>query len=231
MRAALRHAATQRGVLLDGVRRQCGGVMPKYHINFARGFALWDGSLIPVAAIPSMTGTLNLGPEGHTIASLSNALTIPVTLPYPHSGVLAYRRGADSGVAENISYVAAGATQHHTRIVINASDQARFEVTTAGVTEAGIAASAASLTSAVLVRSVYRAGANDAQAARSQNGNNVTFGTADTGVTAPNAPDTWFLGVGNDGVTSNFRGTIHSASLVSGAFTDGNIAAACAAFR
>lgn len=232
MRAVTRHAALQRGRLLDSIRRQCGGVVPKYHINFARNFALWNGTFLSrVSDVPGLTGTLNLGPGGHTIAALANGLAIPITLPYPHSGVVAWRRGTDSGLDEDIHWVSAGATDHYTRCFVDSTDQGRLEVATAGAQEASLVASAMSVSVNVFVRSAYRVGAHDVQAARAQNGGGVVFSTADTLVTEPNAPDTWFLGVQNNSTTSNFRGTIHSASLVAAKFTDGNIAAACAAFN
>jgi hypothetical protein len=204
--------------------------MPAYHLDFARDVSYINGTLSRgIASVAGLSGTLNLGPEGHTIASSANVLSLPISgVTFPHGGIVAFRRTADSGLDEPVAFTATGLLDY-SGIQISTADQARAYVIANAVQEASIAASGTSIVN-VLVRSAYRVAVNSAQAARSQAGSVVAFGTEDVGVAVPATPDTWYIGSDAAGALLNFRGAIRSASLFAGTVTDAHIAAAAAHF-
>jgi hypothetical protein len=230
MRAAQRNAVTQRGVFLDDIRRRCGGDTPWYHIDFARNFAICAGVNVgPVSAIPSLTGTLVLGADGHSVSSVGTSLVFPVSdVTFPYRVLLSYMRQVDTGGAERICTLDDGTVNELVRYTVSTTDTGAFVVLDGGVQQANVTSTAAlTPVPAPFVRLAARAATNSVQTARSSDGIGQ-LGTEDVSATMPASPTHARIGIDVAG-THSFTGIIRSFSIVLGAGTDGNLAAAAVA--
>lgn len=185
-----------------------GGFTPLYFVDFQANQAIINGAQVGrVANIPSLTGTLNLGPSGHTVASNSNILVMPATgVTYPCTMVVQFTR-TTGGADEYLVQLDSGSDLEVVVQMMTAGNVARLTTLTGGVS--ANAGSGSATTVGVRYKMASRVQVNNTQSARTPG----TNGTAQTTAPLPAAPANIRVG-GSVAGTAVFRGSIAKFAII-----------------